>query len=41
MAIFEGAGVALVTPMNENLEVTMTSWKNYWRNRSQEAQVPL
>ena len=39
MAIFEGAGVAIVTPMKENLEVTMTSWKNYWRSRLQAAQT--
>ena len=36
MAIFTGAGVAIVTPMKENLESIMTNWMKCWKSRSQE-----
>lgn len=29
MAIFKGAGVAIVTPMKDNLEVNMINWMRF------------
>lgn len=41
MAIFEGAGVALITPFKENGEDNLKSWRSWLRSRLQEAQMPL
>ena len=40
MALFEGAGVALVTPFKENGEVNYENWGDRRRSRLQEAQTP-
>ena len=39
MAIFKGAGVAIVTPMYEDGKVNYD--KNCWNSRSPTAQMPL
>lgn len=41
MAIFKGAGVAIVTPMYEDGKVNYDNWKNCWNSRSPTAQMPL
>ena len=33
MAIFKGAGVAIVTPMKENGDVILISWGKSWKSR--------
>ncbi len=40
MAIFKGAGVAIVTPMHEDGKVNYEKLEESWSIRSQTAQTP-
>ena len=39
MAIFKGAGVAIVTPMYEMARLIMINWRNFWSIRLQTVQM--
>lgn len=41
MAIFKGAGVAIVTPMKENEEVNYDSWRNWSNGRLSRERMRL
>ena len=36
MAVFEGAGVALITPFKDNGEINYEKLKRFWRSRLRE-----